>query len=85
MDDMARGERTDKILQEKLGYHFSDLALLDQALTHISALAGPFAEGPDYQRLEFLGDRVLGLIIADLLFRTFPDEARAIFPAGLAH
>jgi ribonuclease III len=56
-------------LLNKLGYHFDNPALLDEALTHVSA---PKADGQSYQRLEFLGDRVLGLVIADLLYRTFP-------------
>jgi ribonuclease III len=72
---MARSDRSDKLLQERLRYHFTKTALLDQALTHVSALSGPQSESPHYQRLEFLGDRVLGLIIADLLYRTFPDES----------
>ena len=72
---MVRAERSDKILQDRLGYHFADPTLLDQALTHVSALSGPQSETPHYQRLEFLGDRVLGLIIADLLYRTFADES----------
>ena len=42
-----------------------------RALTHISALAGGSRAG-SYQRLEFLGDHVLGLIISDMLFRAFP-------------
>nr|WP_210340279.1 ribonuclease III [Microvirga splendida] len=54
---------------DKLGYRFENPALLDEALTHVSA---PKADGQSYQRLEFLGDRVLGLAIADLLYRTFP-------------
>jgi ribonuclease-3 len=56
-------------LLNKLGYRFDNPALLDEALTHVSA---PKADGQSYQRLEFLGDRVLGLAIADLLYRTFP-------------
>jgi ribonuclease III len=56
-------------LLNKLGYRFENPALLDEALTHVSA---PKADGQSYQRLEFLGDRVLGLAIADLLYRTFP-------------
>lgn len=47
----------------------SDLALYHEALTHGSSGAG------DYQRLEFLGDRVLGLVIASELFRRFPKAA----------
>nr|WP_210381362.1 ribonuclease III [Microvirga zambiensis] len=53
----------------KLGYRFEKPELLDEALTHVSA---PQSGGQSYQRLEFLGDRVLGLAIAELLFRTFP-------------
>ena len=53
-------------LGKKLGHDFKDLDLLSQALTH------PSAEGPNYQRFEFLGDRVLGLVIADWLVREFP-------------
>lgn len=50
-----------------LGYRFSDPALLDQALTH------PSCTGlPNYQRLEFVGDRVLGAIIAQRLYREYP-------------
>jgi len=56
-------------LLKKLDYSFEKPELLDEALTHVSA---PQAGGQSYQRLEFLGDRVLGLAIADLLFRTFP-------------
>jgi ribonuclease-3 len=56
-------------LLNKLGYRFENPALLEEALTHVSA---PKADGQSYQRLEFLGDRVLGLAIAELLYRTFP-------------
>jgi ribonuclease III len=45
-----------------------DEALFSRALTH-----GSTGE-PDYQRLEFLGDRVLGLVIAEMLYTSFPDE-----------
>ncbi len=57
--------------EEHIGYHFDDPALLEQALTHISALSGARNRASSYQRLEFLGDHVLGLIISDMLFRTF--------------
>jgi len=56
-------------LLKKLGYRFEKPELLDEALTHVSA---PQAAGQSYQRLEFIGDRVLGLAIAELLYRTFP-------------
>ncbi|MBB3019885.1 ribonuclease-3 [Microvirga lupini] len=66
---MARRKPNLDELLNKLGYRFEKRALLDEALTHVSA---PKADGQSYQRLEFLGDRVLGLAIADLLYRTFP-------------
>ncbi|KAG1648819.1 Ribonuclease 3 [Nymphon striatum] len=57
-------------LEERTGHKFSDLARLDRALTHSSAKS---RTGKDYERMEFLGDRVLGLCIAELLFSSFPD------------
>jgi ribonuclease-3 len=60
-------------LPRRLGYEFADPALLRLALTHPSAQSAP--DGPDYQRLEFLGDRVLGLVIAENLYKTFPEES----------
>jgi Ribonuclease-III-like len=58
--------------EDRIGYRFKDAALLEQALTHISALSGARNRAGSYQRLEFLGDHVLGLIVSDMLFRTFP-------------
>lgn len=58
-------------LEATIGYRFSDPALLDRALTHISALKGQSRAG-SYQRLEFLGDHVLGLVISEMLFAAFP-------------
>lgn len=55
-----------------LGHRFSDQALLIAALTHPSHL-NEFHGGSDYQRLEFLGDAVLGMVLADLLYNRFPD------------
>src|SRR5690349_13637701 len=60
-----------KQLEERIGHSFAETALLDSALTHISALSGKSRAG-SYQRLEFLGDHVLGLVISDMLFRAFP-------------
>lgn len=54
-----------------IGYEFSDRALARTALTHRSA-AGRVA--PTYERLEFLGDRVLALVVADMLYDEFPRE-----------
>ncbi|MEN9786217.1 MAG: hypothetical protein RLZZ299_1481 [Pseudomonadota bacterium] len=51
------------------GYAFHDEALLTQALTHPSHPGG----GPHYQRLEFLGDAIVGAIVSDALLRALPD------------
>ncbi len=58
-------------LEQTIGYRFKDGELLTRALTHISALAGGSRAG-SYQRLEFLGDHVLGLVISEMLFHDFP-------------
>lgn len=60
------------VLEERIGHKFADGELLDRALTHISALTGARNRAGTYQRLEFLGDHVLGLAISDMLFRAFP-------------
>jgi ribonuclease-3 len=59
-------------IEHRIGYRFQDRRLLDQALSHISAFAGVRNRANSYQRLEFLGDHVLGLVISEMLFRTFP-------------
>jgi ribonuclease-3 len=56
-------------LEQKLGHQFSDPELLKRALTHASANATRSNE-----RLEFLGDRVLGLIVAEKLHALYPDD-----------
>ena len=55
-----------------LGHRFGEPALLEQAVTHPSATS---PARPDNQRLEFLGDRVLGLIVAEALLAAYPGEA----------
>jgi ribonuclease-3 len=57
-------------LQERVGHQFADQSLLKRALTH-SSLAATSRVG-DLERLEFLGDRVLGLLTADALWRKYP-------------
>jgi ribonuclease-3 len=59
-------------LEARLGYRFADPDLLDRALTHSSAIAPARRVAQSYQRLEFLGDRVLGLVVADMLYRKYP-------------
>ena len=66
-----RREPAASALETTINYRFKDDVLRDQALTHISALAGGNRIG-SYQRLEFLGDHVLGLVISELLYRNFP-------------
>jgi ribonuclease III len=71
-------------LAQIIGYSFARPELLKEALTHPSALVSGQVRGRrrgdhsfdrSYERLEFLGDRVLGLVIADLLWRRFENEA----------
>lgn len=62
-------ERT--ALEDRIGHAFKDKDLLDRALTHISALSGG-SRANSYQRLEFLGDHVLGLVVSDMLFQAYP-------------
>ena len=71
-DPRRRRRRGDGSLEERIGYKFSDAALLDCGLTHISALKGARNRANSYQRMEFLGDHVLGLVISDMLFRAYP-------------
>jgi len=62
-------------LAQLLGHEFTNQDLLAEALTHPSALARRGGKRRHYERLEFLGDRVLGLVVAELLWRRFPNEA----------
>ena len=61
-------------LEEKLGYTFTDRTLLERALTHSSYANENRGKGLESnERLEFLGDSVLGMVTADFLFRTKPN------------
>jgi ribonuclease-3 len=69
---MSRSKAKDRAaLEDRIGYKFADKMQLERALTHISALSGG-NRANSYQRLEFLGDHVLGLVISDMLYRAFP-------------
>ncbi len=60
-------------IQERIGYRFRDRGLLEHALTHRSRAAEDASGGvADNESLEFLGDAVLGLVVADTLFRQYP-------------
>ncbi|MCR5358516.1 MAG: ribonuclease III [Thermoguttaceae bacterium] len=69
MSGLTRSEKTARC-QKAIGYRFRDVKLLETALTHTSGAATPRESN---ERMEFLGDAVLGLIITDKLYRTFPD------------
>ena len=61
-------------LQKAIGYRFRDRGLLEHAMTHTSRANEDVTGGVvDNESLEFLGDAVLGFVIADMLFREFPD------------
>ncbi len=66
---MSRGDTA--ALEERLGQRFRNPGLLRQALTHASMTSERIESN---ERLEFLGDRVLGLVVADMLYGEFPDE-----------
>jgi ribonuclease-3 len=69
-------------LQHALGHSFANPDLLARALTHASAVNG--RDQQTYQRLEFLGDRVLGLVVADMLVERFPDAPEGELSRRLA-
>ena len=64
---MSGGE-IEKFVRQLLGYQPNDLALFELAFTHSSV------SRESYERLEFLGDRVLGMVIANALYRRYPNE-----------
>jgi ribonuclease III len=72
MSPRAKDRTKDRTaLEGRIGHSFKDKDLLDRALTHISALSGG-SRANSYQRLEFLGDHVLGLVVSDMLFQAYP-------------
>ena len=60
-------------LEEKLGYTFQNRKLLENALTHSSCANESGGKLLSNERLEFLGDSILGMVVADHLFRNHPD------------
>lgn len=76
--DPERSSQLEAICQ-RINYHFKDLTLLDQALTHSSysyecETADPGKTILNYESMEFLGDSILGLIISEFLFLTYPEK-----------
>lgn len=74
---MAASSHRSSDLEARLGHSFADPALLQRALTHASRGA------QSNERLEFLGDRVLGLIIAEKLYAAFPAEPEGVLALKL--
>jgi ribonuclease-3 len=69
-------------LEARIGHVFADRNLIAAALTHVSAAAGSKRE--TYQRLEFLGDRVLGLAVSGMLYEAFPEAGEGELSRRLA-
>ena len=69
-----------KELENIINYNFKDKSLLERALTHKS-----FSNSTNNEKLEFLGDRVLGLIISKTLLEKFPDEKEGIIDKKFAN
>lgn len=79
---MSRGALAE--LQEIVGHDFANPSLLVLALTHASTVGGKAGEPRSYQRLEFLGDRVLGLVVADMLETHYPSAGEGDLSQRLA-
>jgi len=80
-------------LETVLGYQFKDVQLLETSLTHSSYRFESQEKGGDNQRLEFLGDAVLGLLLSDIVFRQYAEypegtltilRSRVVSEVGLA-
>lgn len=65
-------------LEYRIGYSFRDKSLLEEALTHPSSTAYRNAPGADNQRLEFLGDAVLQLVLTEKLYRLFEGQKEGV-------
>src|ERR1700742_5015756 len=76
-DPHSMGHRALDTLEHILRHTFDDRALLEQAVTHSSLAFEQAAHNgktsPDNEKLEFLGDAVLGLVVAQSLYESFPD------------
>jgi ribonuclease-3 len=71
-------------LEARIGHSFANRALLEEALTHVSANPAEAERRLNYQRLEFLGDRVLGLSIAQMLLAAYPEAEEGALSRRLA-
>jgi ribonuclease III len=77
----AGGDAAFTALERRIGHTFVDRQLLRTALTHASASDSPVAS---YQRLEFLGDRVLALVVSEMLIGAFPNASEGELSRRLA-
>lgn len=69
------------LLQESIGYTFANQELLQTALTHRSSLNDPTIK-ESYERLEFLGDAILEMLISSFLFEKYPDKMEGYLTAA---
>ena len=66
-------------LEKQINYKFKNVALLEEAITHSSFKKNNLKiEKKNYERLEFLGDRVLGLVLSEYLLKTFPKAKEGV-------
>ena len=66
-------------LEKQINYKFKNIALLEEAITHSSFQKNNLKiKKKNYERLEFLGDRVLGLVLSEYLFKTFPNAKEGV-------
>ena len=66
-------------LEKQINYKFKNIALLEEAITHSSFQKNNLKiNKKNYERLEFLGDRVLGLVLSEYLFNTFPNAKEGV-------
>ena len=71
-----------KIFYKNISYEFNDEKILLDAITHTTKTR---RKNSNFQRLEFLGDRILGLIIADILYNKFPNESEGDLTRRMHH
>jgi ribonuclease-3 len=82
--DPADMPRAAQQLEDRLGYRFKDRRLLREALTHSSVIAAGRRRRRTNERLEFLGDRVVGLAVAELLIHRYPHEPEGALTVRLS-
>ena len=76
MQDNEKLPRSVESFEERIGYKYKDIKLLETALTHSSFANEMKPKGQHVnfnERLEFLGDSVLSIIVSDYLFRRYPE------------